>query len=90
MQPQPQPWHPSPSPSPSPSLSPSPSPSPGPCQAVAAATADRQEFVAALEAGAKATDELCESAEAEEALRHLRAKGSREASLSLDSEGAPA
>jgi hypothetical protein len=61
-------------------------------QAIAAATADRRDFVAALEAGAKATDELCESAEAEEALRHLRAKGSREASLSLDLEleGAPA
>ena len=57
-------------------------------QAIAEATADRRDFVAALEAGAKATDELCESAEAEEALRHLRAKGSREASLSLESEGA--
>ena len=57
-------------------------------QAIAAATADRREFVAALEAEAKATDELCEAEEAEEALRHLRAKGSRDASLSLDSEGA--
>ena len=58
-------------------------------QAIAAATADWREFVAALEAEAKATDELCEAEEAEEALRHLRAKGSRDASLALEStEGA--
>ena len=44
-------------------------------QACAAVTADRQAFVAALEAGTKATEEFCERAAAEEALKQLRRQG---------------
>lgn len=44
-------------------------------QACAAVTADREAFVAALESSTKATEEFCEKAAADEALKALRAKG---------------
>jgi len=44
-------------------------------QACAAVTADRAAFVAALESSTKATEEFCEKAAADEALKALRAKG---------------